>query len=68
MSRARADLVARVGVCEVPDARAALEDIAADEAAYHEKWSSGLTPSEFLLTLVDRAQARKSVAKEQTHG
>ncbi|QVJ03022.1 hypothetical protein KGD82_13385 [Nocardiopsis eucommiae] len=68
MSRARADLIARNGVREVPDARAALEDIAADEAAHHGEWARGLTPSQYLLALVDRAQARKNIAKEQTHG
>ncbi|MEU3020845.1 hypothetical protein ABZ635_26065 [Nocardiopsis sp. NPDC007018] len=68
MSRARADLIARVGVREVPDARAALEDIAADEAAHHGEWARGLTPDEYLLALVDRAQARKAAAKENPHG
>jgi hypothetical protein len=68
VSRARVDLIARNGVREVPDVRAALEDIAADEAVHHEQWAAGLTPSEFLLVRVDRAQARKTAAKEHPHG
>lgn len=67
MSRARADLIARVGVREVPDARAELQDIVADEAAHHGEWSANLTPSEFLLAALDRAQARKTTAKEQAN-
>lgn len=68
MSRARADLIVRNGVRGVPDCRLALEDIAADEAAHHETWSASLTPSEFLLTRLDRAQARETAAKENSHG
>lgn len=39
-----------------------IDTIAAEEARTHESWSEGMTPSEYLLALVDRAQARKTAA------
>lgn len=50
-----------------PDRFRDLQDLASDEAARHTEWSEGLTPSEYLLALVDRAQARKNRVKE-VHG
>lgn len=41
-----------------------LQDLAAEEAARHEEWADGLTPDEYQLALVDRAQARKHPRKD----
>lgn len=50
-----------------PDRWRSLEELAADEARRHAEWAEGLSPDEYLLALVDRAQARMNRVKE-VHG
>lgn len=42
-----------------PDQLREVQCLADEEAENHSEWADGLTPSEYLLALVDRAQARK---------